>query len=105
MQKYDVIIVGGGAGGLFAAYEFSRLNPNTRVCLIEKGAPLDKRSCPIDGNKIKNCINCNHCSITTGIGGAGAFSDGKYNITNNFGGDFYQYVGDEAALSLMRYVD
>ncbi len=105
MNKYDVIIVGGGAGGLFAAFEFAKLAPQLKVCLLEKGAPLEKRNCPIDGVKIKNCINCNHCSITTGIGGAGAFSDGKYNITNNFGGDFKAYVGDEPALQLMRYVD
>lgn len=105
MSKYDVIIIGGGAGGLFSAFEFVRQSPNLKICLLEKGAPLDKRNCPIDGVKIKNCINCNHCSITTGIGGAGAFSDGKYNITNNFGGDFKSYVGDEPALELMRYVD
>lgn len=105
MSKYDVVIVGGGAGGLFSAFEFAKLAPDLKICLLEKGAPLEKRNCPIDGVKIKNCINCNHCSITTGIGGAGAFSDGKYNITNNFGGDFKSYVGDEPALDLMRYVD
>jgi len=105
MKKYDVTIVGGGAGGLFAAYEFIKQRPETSVCLLEKGAPLEKRNCPIDGKKIKNCIGCNHCSITTGIGGAGAFSDGKYNITNNFGGDFHQYVGEQTAIELMEYVD
>lgn len=104
-MKYDVIIVGGGAGGLFAAYEFAKNNPELNIVLLEKGSPLNERKCPIDGVKIKNCINCKHCSITTGIGGAGAFSDGKYNITNNFGGDFYSYVGEEPALKLMRYVD
>lgn len=105
MQKYDIIIVGGGAGGLFAAYEFIKLNPSLKICLLEKGAPLDGRKCPIDGVKVKSCINCKHCSITTGIGGAGAFSDGKYNITNNFGGDLHLYVGETPALELMRYVD
>ncbi len=105
MNNYDVILVGGGAGSLFAAYEFVKRNPSLKVCLLEKGAPLDKRRCPIDGVKVKNCINCKHCSITSGIGGAGAFSDGKYNITNNFGGDLHLYVGDAPALSLMRYID
>jgi uncharacterized FAD-dependent dehydrogenase len=102
---YDVVIVGGGAGGLFAAYEFTKVAPNLRVCILEKGNALEKRKCPIDGNKIKNCINCKDCSITTGIGGAGAFSDGKYNITNDFGGNLYEYVGREKAIELMNYVD
>lgn len=102
---YDVIIVGGGAGGLFAAYELTKVAPNLKVCIIEKGSSLEKRKCPIDGDKIKNCIKCANCSITTGIGGAGAFSDGKYNITNDFGGNLYEYVGRNKAIELMTYVD
>ena len=102
---YDVIIIGGGAGGLFAAYELTKVAPHLNVCILEKGNSLENRKCPIDGDKIKNCINCKNCSITTGIGGAGAFSDGKYNITNDFGGIFYEYVGKEKAIELMTYVD
>jgi uncharacterized FAD-dependent dehydrogenase len=105
MKKYDVVIVGGGAGGLFAAYEFAKKYPNLKVCILEKGNKLEKRKCPIDGDKIKNCINCKNCSITTGIGGAGAFSDGKYNITNDFGGNIHEYIGREKAIELMGYVD
>lgn len=105
MYNYDVLIIGGGAGGLFAAYEFVKLNTNLKIALIEKGNKLDDRKCPIDGKNIKQCINCKHCSIMSGIGGAGAFSDGKYNITNNFGGDLAQYVGEEQAIDLMNYVD
>lgn len=103
--KYDVLIIGGGAGGLFAAYEFVKNNSGLKVAILEKGNPLHKRKCPIDGDKIKNCIHCKDCSIMTGIGGAGAFSDGKYNITNNFGGDLAAYVGPEKAIELMNYVD
>lgn len=105
MKHYDVIIIGGGAGGLFAAYEFVKNNSNLKVAILEKGNPLNKRKCPIDGIKVKNCIHCKDCSIMTGIGGAGAFSDGKYNITNNFGGDLANYIGPAKAIELMNYVD
>ena len=104
-NKYDIIIVGGGAGGLFAAYELLVTGCNKSIAIIEKGSPLKKRKCPIDGDKVKNCIHCKQCSIMTGIGGAGAFSDGKYNITNNFGGNLADYVGPKKALEIMEYVD
>lgn len=104
-MKRDVIIIGAGPGGIFAAYELVRLNPELNVAVFEAGHPLDKRRCPIDGEKIKTCINCKSCSIMSGFGGAGAFSDGKYNITNDFGGTLYEYIGKKQALDLMRYVD
>jgi len=102
---YDVLIVGAGASGIFTAYELVRLNPNIKILMIEKGHMLDKRTCPIDGVKIKACINCDVCNIMNGYGGAGSLSDGKYNITNNFGGELHKYVGDKEALTLMNYVD
>ena len=104
-MKYDVIIIGAGPGGIFAAYELTKLNSDLSVAVFEAGNPLDKRHCPIDGEKIKSCINCKTCSIMSGFGGAGAFSDGKYNITNNFGGTLYEYIGRKKALDLMEYVD
>lgn len=102
---YDVLIVGAGASGIFTAYELVRLNPNIKILMIEKGHKLNERTCPIDGIKIKACINCAVCNIMNGYGGAGSLSDGKYNITNNFGGDLHKYVGDKEALALMNYVD
>lgn len=103
-MNYDVIIIGSGPGGIFSAYELSK-NKDLKIAVFEKGNPLQKRKCPIDGIKIKQCINCKDCSIMNGFGGAGAFSDGKYNITNNFGGTLYKYIGKEVAIDLMNYVD
>ncbi|MBR0447617.1 MAG: FAD-dependent oxidoreductase, partial [Clostridia bacterium] len=104
-MKYDVIIIGAGPGGIFAAYELTQLKPEMKIAVFEAGHPLNKRRCPIDGDKIKSCIGCKSCSIMSGFGGAGAFSDGKYNITNDFGGTLYEYIGQKQALNLMRYVD
>lgn len=102
---YDVIIIGAGPGGIFAAYELIQKTKNLKIAIFEKGKPLNKRKCPIDGNKIKSCINCKTCSIMSGFGGAGAFSDGKYNITNDFGGTLYEHIGPDLSLELMHYVD
>ena len=104
-MNYDIIIIGAGPGGIFSAYELTEKAPNLKVAVFESGHPLDKRRCPIDGEKIKSCIHCKSCSIMSGFGGAGAFSDGKYNITNDFGGTLYEYIGKKQALDLMHYVD
>ena len=104
-MNYDVIIIGAGPGGIFSAYELTRLNKELKVAVFEAGHPLNKRKCPIDGDKVKSCIGCKSCSIMSGFGGAGAFSDGKYNITNDFGGTLYEYSGKRQALELMKYVD
>ncbi len=104
-MNYDVIIVGAGPGGIFTAYELAKAEKGLKVAVFELGRPLDRRKCPIDGKKIKACVKCPTCSIMSGFGGAGAFSDGKYNITNQFGGTLYEYVGKQQAIELMRYVD
>jgi|UniRef100_UPI0015AD8426 uncharacterized FAD-dependent dehydrogenase len=104
-MRYDVIIIGAGPGGIFAAYELSQKSPDLKVGVFEAGHALSRRKCPIDGEKIKSCIGCKSCSIMSGFGGAGAFSDGKYNITNDFGGTLYKYIGKKQALDLMYYVD
>ena len=104
-MRYDVIIIGAGPGGIFSAYELAQRAPSLKVAVFEAGHALDKRHCPIDGEKIKSCIGCKSCSIMSGFGGAGAFSDGKYNFTNDFGGTLYEYIGKKQALDLMKYVD
>lgn len=104
-MNYDIIIIGAGPGGIFSAYELKKRNPNLKVAVFESGYPLEKRHCPIDGERIKSCVHCKSCSIMSGFGGAGAFSDGKYNITNDFGGTLYEYIGKKEAIDLMNYVD
>ena len=104
-MHYDVIIIGAGPGGIFSAYELSLKAPQLKVAVFEAGHTLQKRHCPIDGDKVKTCIGCKSCSIMSGFGGAGAFSDGKYNITNDFGGTLYEYIGKKQALDLMHYID
>lgn len=105
MSDYNVIIIGAGPGGIFSAYELVHRKPGIKVAVFEAGKPLEQRKCPIDGVKIKSCINCKSCAIMRGFGGAGAFSDGKYNITNDFGGTLYEHIGKECAMDLMKYVD
>ena len=104
-MNYDIAIIGAGPGGIYAAYELATQAPELKVAVFEAGHSLEKRRCPIDGDKVKSCIGCKSCSIMSGFGGAGAFSDGKYNITNDFGGTLYEYIGRDQALELMRYVD
>ena len=105
MEKYDVIVVGAGAGGVFLTYELCSKNCCAKVLVLEKGTPLEARVCPIKEGKTEKCVKCNPCRIMNGYGGAGTLSDGKYNITTRFGGDLHKYVGEDRAMELMEYVD
>lgn len=102
---YDVIIIGAGPGGIFSAYELLQKKSDLKLAVFDAGHSLEQRHCPIDGDKVKSCIKCKTCAIMNGFGGAGAFSDGKYNITNDFGGTLYEYIGRKQAFDLMEYVD
>lgn len=104
-MNYDVLLIGAGPGGIYSAYELMEKKPGIRVAVFEAGHELARRRCPIDGEKVKSCIKCPTCAIMNGFGGAGAFSDGKYNITNQFGGTLCDYIGKKRALELMEYVD
>lgn len=105
MNNYDIIFVGAGAAGVFAAYEFTKNNTKKKVLILDGGNPIERRKCPISEGKVKNCIKCNPCNIMEGFGGAGTLSDGKYNITTEFGGDLHTVLGEKKAIELMEYVD
>ena len=127
---YDIIIIGGGPAGLYTAYGILQdrliksydaaqasglvqmengnlVNPKypyPKILIVEKGNPIERRSCPALKNKTP-CVKCSTCSIMEGMAGAGAFSDGKFPITNDFGGNLWEKIGKEKALELMKRVD
>lgn len=113
MKKYDAIIIGAGPMGIFTAYELMKKAPDLNILLIDKGNDIYHRTCPILSKKITQCpkdmygnSGCKPaCSITCGFGGAGAYSDGKFNITNEFGGWMSDYLDSDEVLDLIRYVD
>ncbi len=104
-MNYNVAIVGGGPAAIFAAYEFVMKYPELSVSIIEAGNAIDKRFCPLAAKKVDHCINCKPCSIMSGFGGAGAFSDGKYNFTTEFGGWLNEYLPEDKVIELIDYVD
>lgn len=104
-SKYDVIVIGCGTAGIFAGYELFRLAPDMDILLLEQGHEIRRRTCPIVTGKVPACINCPSCDIMNGFGGAGAFSDGKYNFTTQFGGWLSDYLPARDIMDLIEYVD
>lgn len=103
-MKYDVVIIGAGPAGIFTAFELSKNKPDSKVLLIEKGAPIEKRHCPKDKTHI--CVSCKpYCHITTGFSGAGAFSDGKLSLCTDVGGDLPELIGSQKVQSFIDYTD
>ncbi len=105
MTEYDIIVIGGGTAGIFCAYELNRLHPTAKILMIEQGKPIYDRKCPIVANRAKTCLDCKTCSIMNGFGGAGAFSDGKFNFTTQFGGWLHDYLPSQEVMDLIEYVD
>ena len=104
-KHYDTVIIGCGEAGLYAAYELLQLSPGIRIAILEKGKDIKHRSCPIVAGKVKECINCPTCAIMNGFGGAGAFSDGKFNFTTDFGGWLTDFMPGKEVMDLIEHVD
>ncbi len=103
-MKTDVVIVGAGPAGIFTALEMLRKGSKRRIVIVEKGQPIEKRSCP--KSKTGYCLNCKpYCHITTGFSGAGAFSDGKLSLSCEVGGDLPQLLGVDYVQSITDYTD
>ncbi len=102
-EKYDVIVVGAGPAGIFAALELKKLEEKLRILMIEKGSPIEDRVCP--KRKTGVCVGCNPCNITTGFAGAGAYSDGKLSLSPDVGGILPEYIGYNKTRQLIRYID
>src|SRR4030042_360721 len=103
MKNYDVIIIGGGPAGIFAALELCQAT-GLKVLLIEKGKDISGRRCPVRDTG-GACIACRPCNLVCGLGGAGAFSDGKLVLSSEVGGHLGDYLGGESAARLIKYVD
>ena len=99
----DVVIVGAGPSGIFTALKLIEERPQTRIVMLEKGLPVERRHCPKD--KTGHCMNCNPCNITTGFSGAGAFSDGKLSLSHEVGGDLPELIGATRAQDTIDIVD
>jgi len=102
-KEYDVIIIGAGPAGIFTALELTRKN-NVSVLILEKGKEIEKREC-LMRSKNGGCFHCSPCAIISGWGGAGAFSDGKLNLSTEIGGQLDNYIDKDKVAKLIKYAD
>ncbi len=104
-SHYDIAIIGGGIGGIMTAYRLSAQNPELKVCIIEKGHSIKERICPIVQKKVDKCVKCKSCAIMEGMAGAGAFSDGKYVISTEYGGWLTDFLPPEVVIDYIEQAD
>lgn len=104
-KQYDIVIIGGGIGGIMAAYRLTNENPSISVAIIEKGKDIQKRVCPIVTKSVNSCIKCKSCAIMEGMAGAGAFSDGKYVISTEYGGWLTDFLSEETVIDYIEQAD
>ena len=104
-QHYDIAIIGGGIGGIMAAYRIAENAPEKSVVLVEKGHAIVKRVCPIVAKKVQKCIKCESCAIMEGMAGAGAFSDGKYVISTEYGGWLTDFLAPSTVIDYIEQAD
>lgn len=105
MKTYDIVIIGGGIGGLMTAYAAYEKNKDAKICIIDRGSPIDKRTCPIIAKKATKCVSCRSCGIMQGLGGCGAYSDGKFIISTEYGGWLPNYIGPEKTIEYIEKLD
>lgn len=104
-KNYDVAIIGCGTAGIFAGYELTKRHPELKIINFEQGGDIYSRHCPIVAGKVNKCVHCAVCDTMCGFGGAGAFSDGKYNFTTEFGGWLTDFMEKAEVMDLINYVD
>src|SRR6056297_1193781 len=104
-KNYDIIVVGTGPTGIFTVLELLKKDGNLDILMLEKGKDISNRECPMKQNSGMGCINCDSCSVVSGWGGAGAYSDGKLSLSPKIGGHLEEYIGLDRLKKLISYTD
>lgn len=104
-SHYDIAIVGGGIGGMMCAWRLLEKHPGASVAIFEKGADIHNRHCPIVAGQSRDCLRCKSCAIMEGLAGAGAFSDGKYIISHEYGGWLPEFLPDDTVVDYIEQAD